>query len=115
VGELGVRYTGHNRAGLDFDLQGREFVVDDRQVAELGAEVEKQLVDAEKKLASVERSEPVGSGEQVEHAQRIDDLTARLRALRVVGYLDEPGRPLIITKKLYEYLREGARLVVQLK
>lgn len=104
-GEGGFEYKGHYRADLFFDRHGREFIVDDRPVVKLKAETEKELAEAERQLGEVKRERPSDFAAAQEGQDRVDRVKARLHALKT-GYIDETGKPLTLTKKLFDYLRE---------
>lgn len=104
-GEGGFEYSGHNRAGLFFDRHGREFIVDDKPVAKLRDEAEKDLAAAETAIEKIKLERGPSSPATLQQEERAEGIRARIRLLKA-GYVDEPGKPLVVTKKLYEYLRE---------
>jgi hypothetical protein len=105
-GEGGFEYKGHYRAEIFFDRHGRECIVDDRPVLKLKGEVEKEVDALRKKLAEAEKLHGYESAAAQEHRDQIGPVSKRLHMLKT-GYLEETGKPLILTQKLYEYLREA--------
>lgn len=105
-GEGGFEYKGHYRAEIFFDRHGRECIVDDRPILKLKGETEKEVDALRKKLSEAEKLHGYESAAAQEHREQIAPASKRLHMLKT-GYLEEADKPLIITQKLYEYLREA--------
>ena len=106
-GEGGFQYKGHYRAEIFFDQHGRECIVDDRPVIKLKGEVEREVDALKKKITEAEKLHGFESAAAQEHREQLAPAARRLHTLKT-GFIDEgTDKPLTITQKLYEYLREA--------
>jgi hypothetical protein len=100
-------YGAHLRAGVEITKAGREYVVDE-DAGEVIVEKLKAIgKEANTRLAAPELRD--NDTERLKIKRSYEEATAKLRA----GVIDEPGKPLVLTPKGFEYMRAafGVQLV----
>jgi hypothetical protein len=100
-------YGAHLRAGVEITKSGREYVVDDDAIKLISEKLKELGEDINRRLASPELQE--NEAERMRAKRHYDEAVSKLRS----GVIDEPGKPLVLTSKGFEYMRQafGVQLV----
>lgn len=100
-------YGAHLRAGIEFTKAGREYVVDEDAQELIVDKLKAVSEEAHRKLSAPELLD--NEHERARVRRHYEEAIAKLRA----GVIEEPGKPLVLTPKGYEYMRAafGTQLV----